>query len=154
MSLLLSVDMFLAQSVIGTDQTLSALGAGWGALDTEVLPVRISRVGIGVILAIGPKAQVGQHRIDIRLENAFGVQLELGSAPEGPRGPGSDRITADLWIDPMPEALGATPRNVCFAFNVDNMIVREYGTHRLVLALDGVDVKATEFVVRRPLAQQ
>jgi hypothetical protein len=154
MTLLLSVDMFLAQSVIGTDHTLSALGAGWGALDTEVLPVRISRVGVGVILAIGPNAQVGQHHVDLRLENAFGVQLELGSAPEGPRGPGSGRIPADLWIDTMPPAYGATPRNVCFAFNLENLMVREYGVHRIVLALDGVDVKATEFVVRRPLAPQ
>jgi hypothetical protein len=150
MSLLLSVDMFLAQSVIGTDRTLSALGAGWGALDTEALPVRISRVGIGIILAISPTAQVGQHHLELRLENAFGVQLEMGSTPEGPRGPGAGRVPAELWIDPMPEALGLTPRNVCFAFNLENLLVREYGVHRIVLALDGVDVKATEFVVRRP----
>ena len=54
----------------------------------------------------------------------------------------------------MPEGLGATPRNVCFAFNLENLSVHEYGVHRIILALDGVDVKATEFVVRRPLAAQ
>jgi hypothetical protein len=151
MNLLLSVDMFLAQSVIGTDQTLSALGAGWGAVEAEMLPIRISRVGIGIILAISPTAQPGQHRIDLRLENAFGVQLEIGNAPEGPRGPEAGRIPAELWIDPIPEVLGATPRNVCFAFNIENLLIREYGVHRIVLALDGVDVKATEFVVRRPI---
>jgi hypothetical protein len=151
MNLLLSADMFLAQSVIGTGETLSALGAGWGAMETEMLPIRVSRIGIGIILAISPTAQPGQHRVELRFENAFGVQLEVGDVPEGPRGPGAGRIPAELWIDPMPEALGATPRNVCYAFNIENILLREYGVHRIVLALDGVDVKATEFVVRRPI---
>jgi hypothetical protein len=150
MDWLTSVDMFLAQSVIGTDATLSALGAGWGAIETELLPIRHPRLGIGLILTLGSDAPTGRHALDVRLENGYGIQVELGTPPDGPRPPGFGRIPADLFIEPVPDGIDAQVRRVCFAFNIDGLVLREWGLHNVVVSLDRTDIKSHPFVVRRP----
>ena len=150
MDWLLSTDMVLAQSVMGTDDTLSILGAGWSAMEAFTLPVRHPRLGVGVILTFGSNAPAGRHLVDLRLQNAYGMQLDLGQAPEGPKAPSFGRVNVDLFIEPIPEGLDLPLRRVCMAFNFDGLVLREYGLHEMMLAVDGMDVRSIGFVVRRP----
>ena len=141
----IELEAFLADSVVVADGKLYVQGAGWNRILAGSFPVAHDRLGIGLIFHATP-ATSGQHRFELRLEDAGGNELVLGNAPSGEK---IRRLGGEFTV-----RVGADDEHlVPLAINLNGLVLERPGAYRFVAAVDGTDLKSLRFVVQ-PRAEQ
>ncbi len=146
----ISVEAFLADSVVNPDGKLYVQGGGWNVLNTFVLPFRQPRIGIGVIIRVPYQLATNEsHKFEVRLENADGQELALGDAPPGAAVP-DGKIRKIGGAFPVGRPPGLNPGDdqiVAIAVNIDALMFEQPGVYRFVISIDGRDLKSLRFRV-------
>jgi hypothetical protein len=137
-------DAFLADSVASVQGKLYALGAGWNRIAVALFPARHDRVGIGLLVRIPAGSAVEARRFELRLLGPSGEDLSLGAGPEGP----VNRIGGEFT------AGGADEQIVPIALNLNGLPLPTPGDYRVVISMQGQDVKTLPFTVQALAAQQ
>ena len=125
----MDVDVFLADSVQAAGGKLSALGIGWRVLSVGSLPARHDRIGLGVMVRLGP-ADAPSHRLELRLLDPNGRERALGKAPDG-----SDIATLQAPFD----VAGPGERTATFAMNLDGVVFEHEGAYTFAIGVDGLE---------------
>ena len=136
-------DAFLADSVASVQGKLYALGAGWNRISVALFPARHDRVGIGLLVRIPAGSAVEARRFELRLLGPSGEDLSLGAGPEGP----VNRIGGEFT------AGGADEQIVPIALNLNGLPLPTPGDYRVVISMQGEDVKTLPFTVQALAAQ-
>lgn len=71
---------FLADSVVAAEGKLYVRGAGWNVINTQALPCRHDRIGVGVRVSVPYTATNQMHSLEFVLEDADGKALPIGDA--------------------------------------------------------------------------
>ncbi|SRR5712691_2379309 len=146
----ITVEAFLADSVVNPDGKLYVQGGGWNVLHTFGLPFRQARIGIGVIIRVPYQLATNEsHKFEVRLENADGTQLPLGDAPPGAPVPDGKvrKIGGDFPVGRPPGVLPGDEQSVAIAVNIDALLFEQPGVYRFVISIDGRDLKMLRFRV-------
>lgn len=133
----IELDGFLADSVTAVQGKLYALGAGWNRIAVARFPARHDRVGIGLLFRLPAGAQAEARRFELRLVGPDGSEQTLGAGPEGPINRVGGEFTAG----------GAEEQIVPIALNLNGLALPTPGAYRVVIAVQGRDVKALAFTV-------
>jgi hypothetical protein len=147
----MEVDAFLADSVVSADGKLYVHGAGWDVITTQSLPVRHSRIGIGVIIHVPYTATNQAHDLEVRLEDADGQVVALSSRP--PSESGAEPVTkfsGQFNVGRPPTLPPGSAQIVAIAMQIDGMLFEKVGGYRFIVSIDGSDVKALPFRLTTP----
>jgi len=145
----ITVDAFLADSVVSPDGKLYVQGGGWTVINTPMLPWRQPRLGLAVLIKIPyGLATNDPHKLEVRLEDADSTVLPLGDAPPGATADGKvRRVGGEFTVGRPPGLLQGDEQLVAVAMNVDGLLFEKAGVYRFVIGVDGVDVKSLRFRV-------
>jgi Family of unknown function (DUF6941) len=139
----IELDAFLADSVASVQGKLYALGAGWNRIAVTLFPARHDRVGIGLLLRVPAGSPAEPRRFELRLIGPAEGELTLGSGSEGP----VNRIGGEFT------AGGAEEQIVPIALNLNGLALPAPGAYRVVISMQGEDVKTLPFTVQALAAQ-
>jgi len=139
----IELDAFLADSVASVQGKLYALGAGWNRIAVALFPARHDRVGIGLLFRVPAGSTVEPRRFELRLLGPSNDDLELGSGPDGP----VNRIGGEFT------AGGEEEQIVPIALNLNGLPLPGPGEYRVVISMQGDDVKVLPFTVQALAAQ-
>jgi hypothetical protein len=145
----MEVEAFLADSVTNAEGKLYVLGAGWNILNTQVLPFRQARIGIGLIFRVPYTATNQIHRFEVYLLDADGLEIPLGAAPPGVEAPegqirrlgGQFNLGRPPFIQPGDEQL------IAVAINLDSLEFSRADSFSFKVEVDGTVVKELAFRV-------
>ncbi|MCI0633198.1 MAG: hypothetical protein L0206_04680 [Actinobacteria bacterium] len=140
----IGLDGFLADSVSAVQGKLYALGAGWNRISVAAFPARHDRVAIGLLFRIPPGAPHRARRFELRVLGTTGEELVLGSGTQGP----IERIGGEFTAGDVEEQL------VPIALNLNGLPLPRPGEYRVVVSIDGQDVKTLPFRVQARAASQ
>jgi len=144
----ITVEAFLADSVVNPDGKLYVQGGAWNVIHTQVLPFRQSRIGIGVIVRVPYQLATNEaHKFELRLENADGEQLSLADAPPGTNVPDGKvrKIGGDFPVGRPPGVQPGDEQSVAIAVNIDGLLFERDGVYRFVVSIDGRDLRQLRF---------
>jgi uncharacterized protein DUF6941 len=133
----IELDGFLADSVAAVQGKLYALGAGWNRIGVAQFPARHDRVGIGLLFRVPAGMAAEPRRFELRLLGPDGTELTLGTGPEGP----INRIGGEFT------AGGSEEQIVPIALNLNGLALPATGAYRVVISVQGADVKTLAFTV-------
>jgi hypothetical protein len=133
----MEVDAFLADSVQAGGGKLHALGIGWRVLQTQGVPARHDRIGVGLIVRTGP-AEAGEHRLQVSLHGPSGAEVPLVRGADGSPAGGLDATFA------TPPGDGTAT----LALNLDGLVFEGEGQHSLMIAVDGTERARLPFRVQ------
>ena len=139
----IELDGFLADSVASVQGKLYALGAGWNRITVALFPARHDRIGIGLLFRVSGGSATEPRRFELRLIGPADEDLALGSGPEGP----VNRIGGEFT------AGGDEEQIVPIALNLNGLALPGPGAYRVVISMQGDDVKALPFTVQALAAQ-
>jgi len=139
----IELDAFLADSVASVQGKLYALGAGWNRISVALFPARHDRVGIGLLFRLPAGSVVEPRRFELRLLGPSNEDLALGAGPEGP----VNRIGGEFT------AGGADEQIVPIALNLNGLPLPGPGDYRVVISMQGDEVKVLPFRVQALAAQ-
>ena len=139
----IQLDAFLADSVASVQGKLYALGAGWNRIAVALFPARHDRVGIGLLFRVRAGSPAEPRRFELRLIGPAGEELTLGSGSEGP----VNRIGGEFT------AGGADEQIVPIALNLNGLALPAAGAYRVMISMQGEDVKTLPFSVQTLAAQ-
>jgi hypothetical protein len=139
----IELDAFLADSVASVQGKLYALGAGWNRIAVPLFPARHDRVGIGLLVRIPAGSAVEVRRFELRLLGPSGQDLSLGAGPDGP----VQRIGGEFTTG------GDEEQIVPIALNLNGLPLPGPGDYRVVISMQGDDVKTLPFTVQALAAQ-
>ena len=139
----IELDGFLADSVASVQGKLYALGAGWNRIAVALFPARHDRIGIGLLFRVPPGSVAEPRRFELRLIGPADQDLALGSGPEGP----VNRIGGEFT------AGGDAEQIVPIALNLNSLALPAPGSYRVVISMQGEDVKTLPFTVEALAAQ-
>ena len=139
----IELDAFLADSVASVQGKLYALGAGWNRIAVALFPARHDRVGIGLLFRVRAGSPAEPRRFELRLIGPAGEELTLGSGSEGP----VNRIGGEFT------AGGADEQIVPIALNLNGLALPAAGAYRVMISMQGEDVKTLPFTVQTLAAQ-
>jgi hypothetical protein len=139
----IELDAFLADSVASVQGKLYALGAGWNRIAVALFPARHDRVGIGLLFRVRAGSPAEPRRFELRLIGPAGEELTLGSGSEGP----VNRIGGEFT------AGGADEQIVPIALNLNGLALPAAGAYRVMISMQGEDVKTLPFSVQTLAAQ-
>lgn len=139
----IELDGFLADSVASVQGKLYALGAGWNRIAVALFPARHDRIGIGLLFRVPPGSVTEPRRFELRLIGPADQDLALGSGPEGP----VNRIGGEFT------AGGDAEQIVPIALNLNSLALPAPGSYRVVISMQGEDVKTLPFTVEALAAQ-
>jgi hypothetical protein len=131
------LDGFLADSVANVQGKLYALGAGWNRIAVALFPGRHDRVGIGLLFRVPAGAERVPRRFELRLLGPEEEELVLGSGQQGP----VNRIGGEFTAGAEDEQV------VPIALNLNGLTLPRPGTYRVVVSVDGEDLKTLPFRV-------
>jgi len=134
----IELDAFLADSVASVQGKLYALGAGWNRIAVGQFPARHDRVGIGLLVRIPAGSVVEARRFELRLLGPSGQDLSLGAGPDGP----VQRIGGEFTTG------GDEEQIVPIALNLNGLALPAPGAYRVVISMQGEDVKTLPFTVQ------
>ena len=144
----ITVEAFLADSVVNPDGKLYVQGGAWNVIHTPALPFRQARIGIAVIVRVPYQLATNQaHKFELRLENADGEQLPLGEAPPGTNVPDGKirKIGGDFPVGRPPGVQPGDEQSVAIAVNIDGLLFERDGVYRFVVSIDGRDLRQLRF---------
>ena len=138
----IELDAFLADSVASVQGKLYALGAGWSRISVALFPARHDRVGIGLLfrLPAGSANEPAVRAPDAR-PRGRGARARGGSGGAGE--PHRRRV----------HRRGSEEQIVPIALNLNGLALPGPGDYRVVISMQGQDVKTLGFTVQ-PLAAQ
>jgi hypothetical protein len=139
----IELDAFLADSVAAVQGKLYALGAGWNRIAVALFPARHDRVGIGLLFRVPAGSPAEPRRFELRLLGPSNDDLALGAGPEGP----VNRIGGEFT------AGGEQEQIVPIALNLNGLPLPTPGDYRVVISMQGEDVKTLPFTVQALAAQ-
>jgi hypothetical protein len=116
---------------------LYALGAGWNRIAVALFPARHDRVGIGLLFRVPAGAERVPRRFELRLIGPEDEELVLGSGQQGP----VNRIGGEFT------AGGDAEQVVPIALNLNGLTLPRPGSYRVVVSVDGKDLKTLTFRV-------
>jgi hypothetical protein len=131
------LDGFLADSVANVQGKLYALGAGWNRIAVALFPGRHDRVGIGLLFRVAAGAERTARRFELRLLGPEDEELVLGSGQQGP----VNRIGGEFTAGAEDEQV------VPIALNLNGLTLPRPGTYRVIVSVDGTDLKTFPFRV-------
>ena len=137
----MDVDAFLADSIETVNGKLYALGAGWNVLSTAGLPVRHSRLAIGILINIPYTETNEEHRLAVRLEDADGHVLPVGDRPGGPPGEKIYEISTTLTVGRPPQLRPGDDQIAATSITIDGLVFEWADRFRFVINIDGEDLK-------------
>ena len=135
----IELDAFLADSVASVQGKLYALGAGWNRIAVALFPARHDRVGIGLLFRLPAGSADEPRRFELRLHGPSNEDLALGAGPEGP----VNRIAGEFT------AGGSEEQIVPIALNLNGLALPGPGDYRVVISMQGQDVKTLRSRCRR-----
>lgn len=144
----ITVEAFLADSVVNSDGKLYVQGGGWNVIHTTTLPFRQPRIGIAVIIRVPYQLATSEaHKFEVRLEDADGTLLSLADAPPGAHVPDGKirRIGGDFPIGRPPGVLPGDEQSVAIAVNLDGLQFEREGAYRFAISIDGRDLRQLRF---------
>ncbi|HEX5901657.1 MAG TPA: hypothetical protein VF028_00860 [Actinomycetota bacterium] len=133
----IELDGFLADSVANVQGKLYALGAGWNRIAVALFPGRHDRVGIGLLFRVGAGSERRARRFELRLLGPEDEELVLGSGQQGP----VNRIGGEFTAGAEDEQV------VPIALNLNGLTLPRPGTYRVIVSVDGTDLKTLPFRV-------
>ena len=133
----IELDGFLADFVANVQGKLDALGAGWNSIALALSPARHDRVGIVLLFRVGAGAERKPRRFELRLLGPTDGELVLGSGQEGP----VNRIGGEFTAGADDEQV------VPIALNLNGLTLPRPGTYRVIVSVDGSDLKTLSFRV-------
>jgi len=139
----IELDAFLADSVASVQGKLYALGAGWNRISVALFPARHDRVGIGLLFRLPAGSASEPRRFELRMHGPADEELALGAGPEGP----VNRIAGEFT------AGGSEEQIVPIALNLNGLALPGPGDYRVVISMQGQDVKTLGFTVQALAAQ-
>jgi hypothetical protein len=139
----IELDAFLADSVASVQGKLYALGVGWNRIAVGQFPARHDRVGIGLLVRIPAGSAVEVRRFELRLLGPSGQDLSLGAGPDGP----VQRIGGEFTTG------GDEEQIVPIALNLNGLPLPVPGDYRVVISMQGDDVKTLPYIVQALAAQ-
>lgn len=142
----MTVDAFLADSVVVAESKLYVQGAGWNGIFSPAFPARHPRLGIGAIIHVPWTATNHMHSLEVRIEDADGHLLQLAPAREDATGPGIEdgalrRLRGDFNVGRPPMLQAGDEQVVPIAINLDGLEFPAPGTYRVVVSIDGTDLR-------------
>ena len=133
----IELDGFLADSVANVQGKLYALGAGWNRIAVALFPGRHDRVGIGLLFRVTAGSERTARRFELRLLGPEDEELVLGSGQQGP----VNRIGGEFTAGAEDEQV------VPIALNLNGLTLPRPGTYRVIVSVDGTDLKTLPFRV-------
>jgi hypothetical protein len=147
----LTIDAFLADSVVVADNKLYVQGAGWDTIFAASFPARHPRLGIGVLLRV-PWTMTNQvHDFGIRIVDPDDNRLSLGNAAGGT--PGSiegqiSEIRGQFNVGRPPVLSPGDSQLVPIAMNLDGIEFAAPNAYSVVVSIDGHDVRRVPLRIR------
>jgi hypothetical protein len=136
----MEVDAFLADSIETVNGKLYVLGGGWNMLAAPRLPVRHSRLAIGILIHVPYTATNEEHTLQVRLEDADGHVLPIGNKPGAP-GEKLREIASTLTVGRPPQLRPGDEQIAATQITIDGLVFEWADRFRFVIAIDGDDVK-------------
>ena len=139
----MDVDAFLADSVVAAEGKLYVQGAGWNAIFSPVVPVRQSRLGVGVLIQVPYSATNQMHTLEVKIVDADENSLVIADAPLGSDTPdGKVRELKGQFTVGRPPLLPAGDEQIVpIALNIDGLVFPEPGRYSVVVSISGTEVK-------------
>lgn len=133
-----TVDAFLADSVVVADGKLYVQGAGWDTIVTAVFPFRQSRIGIGVLLRIPWTATNKMHDFSVKIVDPDENEVALADPPPGTElADGAIReLRGQFNVGRPPMLTMGDSQVVPIAMNLDGIVFAEPSTYNVVIAVD------------------
>lgn len=139
----IEVDGFLADSVASVQGKLYALGAGWNRISVSLFPARHDRIAIGLLFRLPAGSPREARRFELRMLGPSEEEIALGAGTEGP----VNRLAGEFT------AGGDQEQIVPIALNLNGLRLPRPGGYRVVVSMDGKDIKALAFTVQALAAQ-
>ncbi len=138
----MEVDAFVADSVVAVEGKLYAQGAGWNVINTTALPVRHSRIGIGLIIRVPYTATNQMHRFEVRLDDSDGGRIPLGDAPLGVESEDGKvyAVGGQFNVGRPPMLPAGDEQIVVVALNLDGLVFARADAYNVVIEIDGIEV--------------
>lgn len=144
----MEIDAFLADSVVVSEGKLYVQGGGWNRISGRQVPLRHSRVGIGILIRVPWTATNEPHRLEIVLVDADGRQHPLGQGVgrEGEVRP-LDKINAEFNVGRPASVKPGEDQLVPLAVNLDGIVFESPGDYSFILSIDDAPHKRLPFRV-------
>lgn len=142
----MEVDAFLADSVVVAEGKLYVQGGGWNGITAVGFPARHPRIGIGAIIHVPWEATNQMHSLEVRIEDSDGHLLPLAPVAEGTSGPGIEdgfirQIKGQFNVGRPPTLQIGDEQVVPIAMNLDGLEFKVPSQYRVVVAIDGTDMR-------------
>jgi hypothetical protein len=139
----MDVEVLLADSAVSADGKLYLQGAGWNIINAPGLPIRVPRIGLGLVLTVPWMETNRPHHFEVRLNDADGHVLSLGDAPPGVEVEDGKirRLGASINVGRPPSVPEGDEQLVPFALNIDGLTFTEAGRYEFIVSVDEQDMK-------------
>jgi len=139
----MEVDAMLADSVVSAEGKLYVQGGGWNVLSAATIPARHPRIGLAVVVHVPWTATNQSHSFEVRIVDADANEIPLGDAPPGFESPDGKirRLGGEFNIGRPPQLPVGDEQVIPFAVNIDGMVFEQQGQYRIVISIDGTDLK-------------
>jgi uncharacterized protein DUF6941 len=139
----MEVEALLADSAVSAEGKLYLQGAGWNILNAPSLPIRIPRIGLGIVLSVPWTETNRPHQFEVRLLDADGRILPLADAPPGVEVEDGKirRLGASVNVGRPPSVPAGDEQLVPIAMNIDGLVFTEEGRFEFIVAVDDRDMK-------------
>jgi hypothetical protein len=147
----MQIEAFLADSVASAEGKLYVQGAGWNVINTAKVPVRHSRIGVGLIIRVPYTATNQMHKFEVYLQDADGNELPLADGPPETETPDGKirRLGGQFNVGRPPTLQPGDEQLVALAINIDGLIFDRADSYKFVIELDGSPEKALPFRVNQ-----
>jgi hypothetical protein len=147
----MEVDAFVADSIVASEGKLYVQGAGWNIIHVANFPVRHARLGIGVLIHVPYTATNQMHKLDVRVEDSDGALVSLGEGPPNEDNPDGKiyRLGGEFNVGRPPLLPAGDDQVVPLAINVDGLIFHKPDMYRVVVAVDGTDMRSLPIRVQQ-----
>jgi hypothetical protein len=149
----MEVEAFLADSITNAEGKLYVLGAAWNILNTQAMPLRFPRIGIGLIFRVPYTATNQIHRFEVYLVDADGQEVPLGDAPPGIEAADGKirRLGSQFNVGRPPTVQPGDEQLVAVAMNLDGLEFSRAESYSFKIELDGTVVKELPFRVNHAI---
>lgn len=139
-----TVDAFLCDGVEGVGGKLYALGIGWNHIAVAQFPVRLPRLGVGLVFHVPYTATNQPHEFFLSLQHEDGALLPLADAAPGTdEGTVEDgkivRVGGQLNIGRPAELPPGDEQVAALAVQLDGVEFPNPGRYAIVVTMDGTE---------------
>ena len=139
----MDVEALLADSAVSAEGKLYLQGAGWNIINAPTLPIRVPRIGLGMVISVPWTETNRPHQFEVRLLDADGHILPLADAPPGVEMEDGKirRLGASVSVGRPPSVAPGDEQLVPIAMNIDGLVFNDQGRFEFVVSVDDEDMK-------------